>query len=135
MIDITTKFLLIAIPYLVLTFVWTALYVRWGRNENLIVCFRKRFYLFPVIPVGMIVIFAVLVLRMTGANARRLFEILAGKRTYHRRRLSYYRLGNVKFFPRSSARAKKVPEAVRPRAVVNDNQAVRSAFSFVRFRS
>ncbi|MEO9470511.1 hypothetical protein [Parasphingorhabdus sp.] len=135
MTDIAIRSLLIAIPYLVSTFVWAALYVRWGRNEKLTLYFRKHFYLFPLIPVGVTAILAVTVFRVIGAGVRRLFEMLAGKRTYHRRRICYYRLGSVKIFPRSSVRKTKNTGPVRRSAVVNDNQAARPLLSLVRFRS
>lgn len=134
MTDIATKLFLIAIPYLVSTFVWTALYVRWGQNEKLTLCSRKHFYLFPVIPVGITAILAITILRMAGAGVRSLFEMLAGKRTYHRRHLSYYRLANVRIFPRSPAKTKRNTGSVRGRAVVNDNQTVRPQSPIVRFR-
>lgn len=134
MIDIATKFVLIAIPYLVSTFVWTALYVRWGKNEKLTLCARKHFYLFPVIPVGVAAIWAITALGIMGTNVRRLFEVLAGKRTYHRRHIGYYRLANVRIFPRSSVKTKRSTGSVRGRAVVNDNQTVRRQSPNVRFR-
>jgi len=80
--------------YLVLSFLFTALYVRFAAESKLTKFFRKNFYSFPFFPILFLV-------KMVGAIIspiftvlpkliRTIFEKISGKRTY-RRGSNYYK--------------------------------------------
>ena len=83
--------------YFVVSFVLTTQYVKHAKNTKLCLMIRKNFYFFPVIPL----IFLINAFRSitkwpiakTWLLMRVCFEKLSGKRTYIRKRISYYYYG------------------------------------------
>lgn len=75
--------------YLVISFILTALYVRFAQSTRLVTTTRKYLYLFPVIPILLLLDLLMRGARLlTGTAAqlvRRAFEKLSGKKTYRKR--------------------------------------------------
>lgn len=75
--------------YLVISFILTALYVRFAQSTRLATTTRKYFYLFPVIPIllmlNLLIQAARLLIGTTAQLVRRVFEKLSGKKPYRKR--------------------------------------------------
>lgn len=92
-IGMVISILLFSILYLGMSFILTALYVRFQGDDNLAICYRKNFALFPSFPVIIFFRLGLLPFRLLAWRARDLFEFLSGKPTYHRRKIDYYGRG------------------------------------------
>ncbi|MEO9566223.1 hypothetical protein [Parasphingorhabdus sp.] len=72
--------------YLLSSFIFSALYVRFADQSPVAKTLRKHFYLFPFIPIFVFMYLLkhamTLLIRIPGKMTRRAFEILSGKKTY-----------------------------------------------------
>ena len=89
-IGMVISILLFSILYLGISFILTALYVRFRDDDILAIRYRKNFVLFPSFPVIIFFRLSLLPIRLLAWSARDFFEFLSGKPTYHRRKLDYY---------------------------------------------
>lgn len=80
--------------YLLISFILSALYVRFADRSPMAKALRKHFYLFPFIPIFALMYLLIrAVTLMVGIPAkiiRRAFEMLSGKKTY-KKRSAYYK--------------------------------------------
>lgn len=134
------KFLAISLLYLSVSFVLTALYVRFRGDEPLAGFYRKRFGLFPFFPVVLVMQLGLMLTQSLAWRARYLFELLSGKPTYRRRKVNYY--GQRRSTRRRKSRLQGALETSRKKTVrpasqsglVNDNEVTLSAVSKVASR-
>lgn len=134
------KLLAILLLYLSISFVLTALYVRFRGDDSLAGFYRKRLGLFPSFPVVLVMQIGRLSIQSLAWRARELFELLSGKPTYRRRKINYY--GQRRKTRGSKSRLQGALETNRKKAVrpasqpglVNDNEVTLSAVSKVASR-
>ncbi|MEO0440508.1 MAG: hypothetical protein AAF067_06480 [Pseudomonadota bacterium] len=119
-----------SILYMGISFILTALYVRFRGSEPLAVHYRKHFLLFPSFPLIMLFRLGSFPFRLFVWHARDLFEFLSGKPTYHRRKIDYYgrrkklRRRRLWLDSRSQTEEKAASNPSQRPSLVSDNDAM-----------